>query len=200
MPPTRLPPVAVAVVLRRALAKGYGASEIKADVMAGCVVGIVALPLSMALAIAVGVPPQHGLYTAIVAGGLIALTGGSKHQVSGPTAAFIVILAPIASRFGLSGLLTAGLLAGLLLIAMGFLRLGAFIEFIPHPVTTGFTAGIATVIATLQIKDVLGLPIARLPDEYFEKLRALWAARSAASAAETSLQGRPITTASSPSK
>ena len=118
----------------------------------------------MALAIAVGVPPQHGLYTAIVAGAIIALTGGSKHQVSGPTAAFIVILAPIASKFGLSGLLTAGLLAGVLLILMGVMRLGTFIEFIPHPVTTGFT----TVIATLQVKDLLGLPIGRMPDDYFE--------------------------------
>jgi sulfate permease, SulP family len=152
--------------------------------LAGVVVGIVALPLSMALAIAVGVPPQHGLYTAIVAGAIIALTGGSKHQVSGPTAAFIVILAPIASKFGLSGLLTAGLLAGVLLILMGVMRLGTFIEFIPHPVTTGFTTGIATVIATLQVKDLLGLPIGRMPDDYFEKLRALWAARSGMSFTE----------------
>jgi SulP family sulfate permease len=148
------------------------------------VVGIVALPLSMALAIAVGVPPQQGLYTAIVAGAIVALTGGSKHQVTGPTAAFIVILAPITAKFGLSGLLTAGLMAGLLLVAMGTMRLGRLIEFIPHPVTTGFTAGIATVIATLQIKDVLGLPIAKMPDSYFEKITALWGARGAVSVVE----------------
>lgn len=147
-------------------------------------VGIVALPLSMALAIAVGVPPQQGLYTAIVAGIVVALTGGSKHQVTGPTAAFIVILAPIATRFGFSGLLTAGLMAGVLLVGMGIMRLGRFIEFIPHPVTTGFTAGIAVVLATLQIKDVLGLPIAKMPDGYFDKLEALWGARRAASLAE----------------
>ena len=170
--------------MRRSMAMGYGAARFKKDALAGVVVGIVALPLSMALAIAVGVPPQHGLYTAIVAGVVIALTGGSKHQVSGPTAAFIVILVPIASKFGLSGLLTAGLMAGVILFAMGAMRLGRFIEFIPFPVTTGFTAGIATVIATLQVKDVLGLPIAKMPDEYFGKLGALWGARGAVSVAE----------------
>ncbi|MGH7437823.1 MAG: C4-dicarboxylic acid transporter DauA [Polyangiaceae bacterium] len=176
--------VPFATALRRSFAQGYDATRLRKDALAGIVVGIVALPLSMALAIAVGVPPQQGLYTAIVAGAIIALTGGSKHQVSGPTAAFIVILAPIASKFGLSGLLTAGLMAGVLLIAMGVARMGAFIEFIPHPVTTGFTTGIATVIATLQIKDVFGLPVGKLPDSYVEKVRALWEARSGASWAE----------------
>jgi SulP family sulfate permease len=184
VPGVQLPPVPFATALRRSFAAGYDATRLRKDALAGVVVGIVALPLSMALAIAVGVPPQHGLYTAIVAGTIIALSGGSKHQVSGPTAAFIVILAPIASKFGLSGLLTAGLLAGILLIVMGVARLGAFIEFIPHPVTTGFTTGIATVIATLQIKDVSGLPVGKLPDSYVEKVRVLWEARSGASWAE----------------
>ncbi|HEX3345743.1 MAG TPA: SulP family inorganic anion transporter, partial [Polyangiaceae bacterium] len=170
-----------AIALRRTAAQGYTLARLRQDALAGIVVGIVALPLSMALAIAVGVPPQHGLYTAIVAGAIVALTGGSKHQVTGPTAAFIVILAPITSKFGLSGLLTAGLMAGLILIAMGIARLGRFIEFIPHPVTTGFTAGIATVIATLQIKDALGLVVTKLPDGYVEKVGALWAARGSAS-------------------
>src|SRR5580692_7381818 len=174
----------VAVALRRSFAQGYSLGRLRKDALAGVVVGIVALPLSMALAIAVGVPPQQGLYTAIVAGIVVALTGGSKHQVTGPTAAFIVILAPIATRFGFSGLLTAGLMAGVLLVGMGIMRLGRFIEFIPHPVTTGFTAGIAVVIATLQIKDVLGLPIARMPDGYFDKLEALWGARDGASFSE----------------
>jgi len=174
-----LPPIAVA--LRRSFAQGYTWSRLRADVMAGVVVGIVALPLSMALAIAVGAPPQHGLYTAIVAGAAVALTGGSKHQVTGPTAAFVVILAPIVSQHGLSGLLTAGLLAGLLLTIMGGMRFGRLMQFIPHPVTTGFTTGIGTVIATLQIKDVFGLPIARMPDSYVEKWAALWSARHGAS-------------------
>jgi SulP family sulfate permease len=154
---------------------------LRADVLAGIVVGIVALPLSMALAIAVGVAPQHGLYTAIVAGIVVALTGGSKFQITGPTAAFVVILAPIVSREGLAGLLTAGLMAGFLLVAMGLARLGRLIQFIPHPVTTGFTAGIATVIATLQIKDILALPIAHMPETYLEKVAALWEARHGAS-------------------
>lgn len=141
--------------------------------MAGLVVGIVALPLSMALAIASGVPPQHGLYTAIVAGGLIALLGGSRVQVSGPTAAFVVILAPIAAKFGIGGLLLASMLAGLLLIVAGMAGLGRLIEFIPYPVTTGFTSGIAVVIATLQVKDFLGLSIAHMPDHYLAKVGAI---------------------------
>ena len=111
--------------------------------MAGLVVGVVALPLSMALAIASGVPPQHGLYTAIVAGIVCALLGGTRCQVTGPTAAFVVILVPIVARFGIGGLLVAGLMAGVILVAMGALKLGSLIQYIPHPVTTGFTAGIA---------------------------------------------------------
>src|SRR6476659_9756290 len=130
----------IAAALKRTFAKGYGAPQLRADLLAGVVVGIVALPLSMALAIAVGVPPQHGLYTAIVAGVIVALLGGCKFQVTGPTAAFVVILAPIASKHGVSGLLTAGLLAGFLLVAMGVARMGNLIEYIPHPVTTGFTS------------------------------------------------------------
>jgi SulP family sulfate permease len=176
--------VPIAVALRRSFAQGYSLARLRQDALAGIVVGIVALPLSMALAIAVGVAPQHGLYTAIVAGIVVALTGGSKHQVTGPTAAFIVILAPIAAQHGLSGLLTAGLMAGVLLVIMGVMGLGRLIEFIPHPVTTGFTAGIAVVIATLQVKDVLGLPVGKLPDGYFEKLSVMWSARHGVSIAE----------------
>ncbi|MBI2393850.1 MAG: C4-dicarboxylic acid transporter DauA [Deltaproteobacteria bacterium] len=166
-----------AAALRRSLAEGYGRETLRADVLAGLVVGIVALPLSMALGIAVGVPPQHGLYTAIVAGIVVALLGGSRLQVTGPTAAFVVILAPIVTKYGLSGLLTAGLLAGLILVAMGFARMGRLIEYIPHPVTTGFTAGIGTVIATLQLRDALGLKVAEMPETYFGKVHALWSAR-----------------------
>src|SRR5207253_11120956 len=128
--PDRLP---FAVALRRAFTGGYDREAFGADLFAGAVVGIVALPLSMALAIAVGVPPQHGLYTAIVAGTVAALTGGSKFQVTGPTAAFVVVLGPIVSRFGLSGLLTAGLMAGPPLGAVGpppHRRRGGFI---PRP-------------------------------------------------------------------
>ncbi|MEW6282701.1 MAG: SulP family inorganic anion transporter [Candidatus Eremiobacterota bacterium] len=163
--------------LRTTLSEGYGAADLRADVLAGVVVGVVALPLSMALSIAVGLPPQHGLYTAVVAGIVAALLGGCKFQVSGPTAAFIVVLAPIFSQHGLTGLLAAGLLAGVMLVVMGLGGLGNLIQFIPYPVTTGFTTGIAIVIATLQLKDVLGLSVARMPDDYVGKLAALWDAR-----------------------
>jgi SulP family sulfate permease len=190
-PPPLFPrqPIPIAAALRRVLAKGYGRDDLRADILAGIVVGIVALPLSMALAIAVGVPPQHGLYTTIIAGALIAVLGGCKFQVTGPTAAFIVILAPIVTKFGLAGLLTAGLMAGVMLVGMGVARLGRFIQFIPHPVTTGFTTGIGVVIATLQIKDVLGLDIRAMPDSYVEKLATLWNARGTARVAELAVAG-----------
>lgn len=159
--------------LRQVISEGYRVRDLRADILAGLVVGVVALPLSMALAIASGVPPQHGLYTAIVAGGLIAALGGSRVQVSGPTAAFVVILAPVSAKFGLAGLLIASVMAGVLLLLMGALRFGTLIQFIPYPVTTGFTAGIAVVIATLQVKDFLGLPIGVMPEHYIEKVGEL---------------------------
>ena len=167
--------------LRAVLREGYGLRDLRADAMAGLIVGVVALPLAMALAIAVGVPPQAGLYTAVVAGALVAALGGSRVQVSGPTAAFVAILAPVTARFGVSGLLVAGVLAGLMLVAMGLFRMGKLIEFIPHPVTTGFTAGIATVIAGLQLKDLLGLRPTRAPEHFLERLHAMWEARATAS-------------------
>src|SRR5262245_22209559 len=139
-----------AAALRAVLREDYRAADLRSDVLAGLVGGVVALPLAMALAIAVGVAAPEGLYTAILAGIVIALLGGSRMQVSGPTAAFIVVLAPIVAKHGLGGLLVSGLLGGLMLLLMGLARLGRYVEFIPHPVTTGFTAGIATVIATLQ--------------------------------------------------
>ena len=151
------------------------------------VVGVVALPLSMALAIASGVAPQPGLDAAIVAGALIALLGGSKVQVAGPTAAFVVILAPIATRFGLGGLLLATMMAGMILAAMGIYRLGRFIEFVPYPVTTGFTAGIALVIGTLQLKDFLGLEVATLPPDYLARLAVLIRALPTAHLADFSI-------------
>lgn len=165
------PPLAPA--LRAALREGYDATALRADVMAGLVVGIVALPLSMALAVATGVPPQQGLYTAIVGGFVIGLLGGSRVQVAGPTAAFIVILAPIVAAHGLGGLLLAGLMAGAILIAMGLARMGQLVQLIPYPVTTGFTAGIGVVIATIQVRDFLGLDLPSLPDHWLDKLVAL---------------------------
>jgi sulfate permease, SulP family len=163
----------IAAALRSTFRQGYGREHLKADVLAGIVVGIVALPLSMALAIASGVAPQHGLYTAIVGGFLIALLGGSRVQVSGPTAAFVVILAPVATRFGVGGLLLAGAIAGIILILMGASGLGRMIQYIPGPVVIGFTAGIAVVIATLQLKDLLGLTAGPMPETYLEKVGVL---------------------------
>jgi SulP family sulfate permease len=158
------------VALRGTLREGYSFAKFRADLMAGVIVGIVALPLSMALAIASGVPPQHGLYTAIVAGAVIAVTGGSRHNVSGPTAAFVVLLAPVSARFGLGGLALASAMAGVILLGMGLFKLGRLVQFVPHPVTTGFTAGIAVVIATLQLKDFLGLTYVPSGDHYWERV------------------------------
>ncbi len=163
----------LALALREVWRSGYSARDFRADVAAGIVVGIIALPLSMALAIASGVPPQYGLYTAIVAGALIAALGGSRVSVSGPTAAFVVLLAPVASQFGLGGLLLSSMMAGILLLMMGVARLGQLIQFIPHPVTTGFTSGIAVVIATLQLKDFLGLTVPHMPEHFLERLVAI---------------------------
>ena len=162
-----------ASALRAALRHGYSRNDLRADLLAGVVVGIVALPLSMALAVASGVAPQHGLYTAIVAGAVIAALGGSMVQVSGPTAAFVVLLAPISARFGIGGLVVATLMAGVILMLMGIIRLGGLIQFVPYPVTTGFTTGIAVVIATLQLKDFLGLTVAQMPEHYLERVAAL---------------------------
>jgi sulfate permease, SulP family len=167
----------IATALRRVLARGYGLADLRADLLAGVVVGVVALPLSMALGIAIGAAPQQGLYTAMVAGAVVAVLGGCKFQVTGPTAAFVVILAPILSRHGLSGLLTAGFMAGVMLVGMGLARLGRLMQFIPHPVTTGFTTGIATVIATLQLADFFGLRAGPMPEHYVDKVSALWRAR-----------------------
>lgn len=165
-----------ASALREALAEGYGAADLRADLLAGLVVGVVALPLSMALAIASGVPPQYGLYTAMIAGVLSAGLGGSRFQVSGPTAAFVVILQPIATQWGLGGLLVATMMAGVLLVVLGVARMGRLVSFIPHPVTTGFTTGIAVVIATFQVRDFLGETVKEWPEHYTERVRAIVAA------------------------
>lgn len=169
-------PLRPASALRAALGQGYSRDDVRSDLLAGIVVGIVALPLSMALAVASGVAPQYGLYTAIVAGAMIAALGGSMVQVSGPTAAFVVLLAPISARFGVGGLVVATLMAGIILMLMGIIRLGGLIQFVPYPVTTGFTTGIAVVIATLQLKDFLGLTVVRMPEHYLERVTALFRA------------------------
>ena len=139
------------------------------DISAGLVVACVALPLSIALAIASGVTPEKGLITAVVAGFIISLLGGSRVQIGGPTGAFVVIVYGIIQEFGMSGLLTATLLAGIFLVLMGLFKFGTFIKFIPYPVTTGFTSGIAVVLFSTQINDFLGLGLTDIPSDFFAK-------------------------------
>ena len=183
----KLPPLFAA--WRQTLRAGYGGRELRGDLVAGLTVGIIASPLAMALAIAVGVAPQHGLYTVLMASPLIALTGGSRFNVSGPTAAFVVILLPITQQFGLGGLLLCTMLAGLILIALGLLRAGKLIAFVPYPVTLGFTAGIGIVIATLQLKDAFGLTFATQPQHYLDQLSQLARALPAIQPGDTLVAG-----------
>lgn len=163
----------LATALRESLARGYTLQTFGHDVMAAVIVSLVALPLAMALSIAVGLPPQYGIYTAIVAGLITPLLGGSAMQVSGPTAAFVVIVAPIIAEHGLRGIVIAEIMAGLMLIGLAWARLGRFINFVPYPVTTGFTAGIAVVLGTLSFNDLLGLGVEKLEGSFVSKLLTL---------------------------
>tara|TARA_R110000772_G_scaffold111558_4_gene215537 strand:+ start:1178 stop:2812 length:1635 start_codon:yes stop_codon:yes gene_type:complete len=149
--------------------EGYDLRSFKSDSMAGLTVAIVALPLSMALAIASGASPDKGLITAVIAGFLISLHGGSRVQVGGPTGAFVVVIFNVIAQHGYDGLLLATLMAGIILITAGLFELGRLIKFIPHPVVTGFTAGIAVIIATSQVKDFFGLAVDNLPAEFLPK-------------------------------
>lgn len=162
-----------ASALREAFAEGYRGPQLRADIVAGITLGIVAIPLAMALAIATGVPPQHGLYAAIVGGLVIAVAGGSRFNISGPTAAFVAILLPIVGAHGIGGLLVATVMAGIILVAIGMSRLGRLVEFIPYPVIIGFTAGIGVVIATLQLKDFFGLDVVLTQPHFVDKVMAL---------------------------
>jgi sulfate permease, SulP family len=154
--------------------EGYGFADLRADVIAGLTVAIVALPLSMAIAIASGVEPGRGLYTAVVGGFLVSLLGGSRFQIGGPAGAFIVLVALTVDRHGVDGVILATLMAGIILVAAGFLRIGTYIKFIPYPVTVGFTAGIAVIIFASQLKDLLGITLAaKEPSELLPKLAAL---------------------------
>ena len=156
------------------LRERYQLADFKADVLAGLTVAIVALPLSMAIAIASGVTPDRGLFSAIVGGFFVSLLGGSRFQIGGPAGAFIVLVAATANRYGVDGLLLATFLSGFILLAIGYLRLGTFIKYIPYPVTVGFTAGIAVIIFVSQIKDLLGLSLTgKEPGPVLEKLAVL---------------------------
>lgn len=155
------------------LREGYSLADFKADFMAGLTVAIVALPLSMAIAIASGVTPDRGLYTAIAGGFVVSAFGGSRFQIGGPAGAFIVLVAATVAQHGVDGLILATFMAGIILLAIGFLQLGTFIKYIPYPVTIGFTAGIAVIITASQIKDLLGLTLAHEPGPLLPKLKAL---------------------------
>lgn len=150
--------------------KGYTKEMFFKDLAAGVIVAIIALPLSIALGIASGVTPEQGLFTAIIAGFLISFLGGSRVQIGGPTGAFMVIVYGIVMEFGMNGLIIATIMAGFIMMAMGLFKLGSIIKFIPYPITTGFTTGIAVTIFTSQIKDFLGLQLEHNPAEFLEKI------------------------------
>jgi SulP family sulfate permease len=156
------------------LREHYGLRELKADIVAGLTVAIVALPLSMAIAIASGTTPDRGLFTAIVGGFIVSLLGGSRFQIGGPAGAFIVLVAATVAQHGIDGLILATALSGMILVAVGLLRLGVFVKYIPYPVTVGFTSGIAVIIFASQVKDLLGLTLAgKEPGQFIPKLIAL---------------------------
>ena len=160
------------------LKEGYGLASLKADAISGLTVAIVALPLSMAIAIASGVTPDRGLYTSIVGGFIVSMFGGSRFQIGGPAGAFIVLVSATVAQHGVDGLLLAAFLSGIMLATVGLLRLGAFIKYIPYPVTVGFTAGIAIIIFASQIKDLLGLTLEKEPGPLLPKLAAIGGALS----------------------
>ena len=151
--------------------KGYNSKTFLKDLSAGIIVGIVALPLAIAFAIASGVEPERGIYTAIVAGFLISVLGGSKVQIGGPTGAFVVIIYGVIQKFGYSGLMIATILAGILLVLMGAFKLGGLVKFIPYTIITGFTAGIAVTIFTTQIGDFFGLTTGKMPGDFLGKIK-----------------------------
>lgn len=151
------------------LQEGYGLASLRKDALSGLTVAIVALPLAMAIAIASGSTPDKGLFTAIVAGFLISALGGSRHQIGGPTAAFVIVIYGVIEKHGFDGLVIATLMAGGMLVLLGVFRLGTLIKFIPHPVVTGFTAGIAITIFSTQIKDFFGLQMAHMPADFIAR-------------------------------
>ena len=172
------------------LREGYGLGDLRADIIAGLTVGVVAIPLSMAIAIASGVSPERGLYTAIFGGFIVSLLGGSRFQIGGPAGAFIILVSVTIDQFGLDGLVLATFLSGFILLAVGLLRLGTFIKYIPYPVTVGFTAGIALIIFSGEIADLLGLHLpGKEPGPFVPKLAALYAALPTINAAAVAVAG-----------
>lgn len=174
------------------LQEGYRLADMKADAIAGLTVAIVALPLAMAIAIASGVSPAQGLITSVIGGFLISALGGSRFQIGGPTGAFIVVVYGVVQRFGYDGLALATLMAGAMLVIAGLLRFGDWIKYIPEPVVTGFTAGIAVIIFTSQLRDLFGLDMSAVPAEFLPKLAAFWEARESVSFAAIGLAGAAL--------
>ncbi len=170
--PFPAPQLSVLVPKLATTLKDYNRRQFAHDLAAGVIVGVVAIPLAIAFAIASGVTPQKGLYTAIVAGFLISALGGSRVQIGGPTGAFVVIVYGIVQKYGIEGLTVATIMAGLVLVVLGVARLGAAIKFIPHAVTIGFTSGIAVIIFSSEVKDFLGLRMGAVPSEFFDKWRS----------------------------
>ena len=149
--------------------EGYSFKLFRADVIAGLTVAIVALPLAMAMAVASGASPDKGLVTAVVAGFFISFLGGSRVQIGGPTGAFVVVIFDVIQRFGFNGLILASIMAGIILVIAGYAKLGKLIKYIPYPVITGFTTGIAVIIASSQVKDFLGLSVQNVPADFLNK-------------------------------
>ncbi|HEV2533656.1 SulP family inorganic anion transporter [Phenylobacterium sp.] len=179
--------------LATTFAEGYGLADLRKDAAAGLTVAIVALPLSMAIAIASGVSPDRGLYTAIVGGFLVSALGGSRFQIGGPAGAFIVLVAATVAKFGVEGLALTVLMSGMMLTLIGALRLGSLIRHIPHTVTVGFTAGIAVTISASQLKDLFGLTLsAREPGQFIPKMAALAHAAPSANLAAVGLAAAAI--------
>ncbi|MEQ8286772.1 SulP family inorganic anion transporter [Thalassospira sp.] len=175
------------------LREGYGVAQLRADAIAGLTVAIVALPLSMAIAIASGLSPAQGLYTAVVGGILVSLLGGSRFQIGGPAGAFIVLVAGTVQMHGIDGLIIATIMSGFILMAIGGLKLGTYIKFIPYPVTVGFTAGIAVIIFSSQVKDLLGLTLSGPePGPLLDKLPMIWAALPGVDPVTVMLSGATI--------
>src|ERR1700761_4093640 len=163
--------------LHTVLSEQYGLSDLRADILAGLTVAIVALPLSMAIAIASGVSPARGLYTSIFGGFMVSALGGSRFQIGGPAGAFIVLVSATVDLHGLDGLILATGMSGVLMMAIGFLRLGTYIKYIPYPVTVGFTSGIAVIIFSGELADLFGLTLSgQEPGPFVPKLMALFGA------------------------
>jgi Sulfate permease and related transporters (MFS superfamily) len=190
----RPPPSAWLPKSVQCLRNGYDRGTFLADAIAGLTVGLVALPLGMAFAIASGLPPESGIYCAIVTGFLISALGGSRCQIGGPTGAFVVVVAGIVAAHGVDGLFMCTMMAGILLVILGATGMGSVVRYIPRPVVVGFTNGIAVLIASTQIRDFFGIRMEENPGEFLARMRALWEHAATGTPAATALAGASVIT------